>query len=294
MLALKPLRGHRLYRLKKVVRDTCNNGLILPRRMSRVARVTPSAIIIGGQKCGTTSLFDYLSQHDSVLPPIRKEIHFFDLNYRAGLEWYLAHFPPREPLPDGEGAAGDAPITIEASPYYIFHPLVARRVRAHFPDIRLIVMMRNPTDRAYSHYWHERKRGYEKLPLEQALAKEEERLAGEEERMERNPSYDSYAHQHFSYISRGMYLQQLQRWFDCFPMDQFLFIQSERFFSDPRAETSRAIRFLGLRDNDRIRYRAVNAGRYRGMDPKMREYLDTLYRPHNRDLADAIGQPLDW
>src|SRR5947209_2592633 len=115
-------------------------------------RGMPGFLIIGAQRCGTTSLYDDLVKHPSIATASQKEIHFFDLNFQKGIDWYQAQFP-------GLGQKGF--ITGEASPYYIFHPLAPKRILAAAPEIKLIVMLRNPVNRAYSHYQHEIKIGAE-------------------------------------------------------------------------------------------------------------------------------------
>ena len=104
-------------------------------------RRLPDFLIIGAQKCGTSSMFAYLNQHPQMKLPDVKEIHFFDLNYSNGLDWYTSHFPP--------ASLSHRMVTGEASPYYLFHPHVPERVRLHCPDVKLVVMLRNPVDRAY-------------------------------------------------------------------------------------------------------------------------------------------------
>src|SRR5262245_18320944 len=102
----------------------------------------PHFIIIGAQRCGTTSLYNYLIRQLGVIPAAMKEVHFFDLNYQKGNEWYFSQFPE----------LGRDQITGEASPYYIFHPRVPQRIKNLLPSIKLIVLLRNPTNRAFSHY----------------------------------------------------------------------------------------------------------------------------------------------
>ncbi|MFM6205694.1 sulfotransferase domain-containing protein, partial [Planktothrix sp.] len=131
----------------------------------------PHFIIIGVQKGGTNSLYHYLCKHPQIVAATQKEIHFFTLNYEQGLNWYQSQFPPE--------ADGKQILTGEGSPYYLFHPLVPQRLYESFPNTRLIVLLRNPVDRAISHYYWEVKLGYEPLSLEEAIAQEPERLQGE-------------------------------------------------------------------------------------------------------------------
>jgi hypothetical protein len=214
-----------------------------------------------------------------------EEVHYFDLNYHRGLPWYRAHFPRK---------GKDAPIAGDDSPYYLFHPLVPGRVAKDLPSAKLIVLLRNPVDRAYSHYNHEHRRGRETLSFEDAMAKEEERLEGEVERMEADRSYVSYAHQRFSYLTRGRYADQLERWFDLMPRERFLVMQSEDMFRDPRSAFDRTLEFLGLPAMELEGFDVFNPGGYSSMDGHTRERLEDHYRPHNERLFRLLGNEFDW
>ncbi|HEY9295730.1 MAG TPA: sulfotransferase domain-containing protein, partial [Phormidium sp.] len=162
----------------------------------------PDFIIIGAQKCGTTSLYEYLIQHPQILAASKKEVHFFDLNFAKGVDWYRQQFKP----------VSQKSITGEASPYYIFHPLVPQRIYQLFPQVKLIVLLRNPVERAISHYYHEVRLGFEDLGLEDAIAQEPARLEGETAKILADETYYSYNHQHYTYLSRGVYVEQLNNW----------------------------------------------------------------------------------
>ncbi len=116
------------------------------RRLTSGSRRLPDFIILGAQRAGTSSLYYYLSQHPQILPAVRKELHFFDDHYRRGLGWYRSQFPTR-------GARGT--ITGEATPYYLSHPHAPARIQRLLPQARLIVLLRNPVERAISHYFFE-------------------------------------------------------------------------------------------------------------------------------------------
>jgi hypothetical protein len=248
----------------------------------------PSALIIGTQKGGTTFLFDYLVQHPDVLPPLNKEIHYFDLNYAHGVTWYRARFPYSYQL---RGRA----MTLDASPYYLAHPLVPQRVTDLLPGAKLIVLLRNPVDRAFSHYQHEVRGGRESLSFPQAIEREAERLAGEEERLRQESAYYSYNHHRYSYMLRGVYIEQLRRWALHFPRSQLLVLQSERLFRDPAATTVAVQGFLGLRPQRFERYDPSYQGNYeRGMSADLRTRLASYFEPYNRELYQWLGEEFDW
>jgi len=187
----------------------------------------PDFIILGAQKCGTSSLYSYLSYHPQVIPASRKKVHFFDNNFDKGAQWYRKHFPSVVRMVSGEYITG------EASPYYLYHPRVARRISNVVPDAKLIILLRDPVDRAISHYWHEVTYcEAEELPMKEAIEREEKRLEGEEERLLSEKDYYSFKHQHFSYLSRGKYISQIERFREHFDDESILIIKSERFFEE--------------------------------------------------------------
>ncbi len=267
--------------------DIRARGRFLSRLATAHMRTLPDFVMIGGMKCGTTSLFQYLQQHPGVSKAFIEEVHYFDLNYGKGINWYRAHFPMRTGGDEGTLVGDD-------SPYYIFHPLVPQRVAGDLPEVKLIALLRNPMDRAYSHYYHELRRGRETLPFEEALAREEERLEGEVARMEADPDYVSFAHQRHSYVARGRYAEQLARWYELFPRDRLLVLQSEEMFRDPRSVYERVLDHLGLPAVDPPEFGVFNPGSYPEMEAATRRRLEDLFGPLNEDLFKLLGEDFDW
>lgn len=248
----------------------------------------PNCLILGAQKGGTSSLFSDLLQHPDVLGSSRKQVHYFDRHYRQGLDWYRSFFPVP---PGGESR----PIRLEATPYYLYHPAVPERIRATLPDARFIVLLRDPVERAYSHYLHSRERGFEPLGLTEALDAEAGRLAGEEDRLLADPGYASYAHQHQSYQHRGLYARQLACWLALFPADRFLLLKSEDLFERPEAAIRRLLDFLGLEPWPGVKPLALNVNEAKSPIPQaVRERLLDFYRPPNRELRALVGTEFDW
>ena len=259
------------------------------RQLTGRLRGLPSVLIIGTQKGGTTSLFNYMVQHPAVLAPLSKEVHYFDLNYQRGPTWYRARFPYTYQLRTGTS------ITLDASPYYLVHPLVPQRAAQQLPEVKLIALLRDPVDRAFSHYQHEIRGGRESLSFSDAIAAEAERLAGEEERVRDGRNYYSYNHHRYSYLLRGQYIEQLRRWMEHFPRAQLLVLQSEWLFRDPAAASSAVYQFLGLAPHRLQHYKPFLQGRYeREMAPGLRASLAAHFEPYNRQLYQWLGQEYDW
>jgi sulfotransferase family protein len=258
------------------------------RRLTAPMRGLPSALIIGTQKGGTTSLFNYMARHPNVLPPLSKEVHYFDLNYTQGITWYRGQFPYHFRLRDGA-------MSLDASPYYMFHPLVPERVARLLPQVKLIALLRNPIERALSHYQHEVRAGRESLSFPEAIDQEATRLAGEEERLLSDPGYYSWNHHRYSYAARGLYLEQLRRWLQHFPRSQLLVMQSEWLFRDPAAASAVVYEFLGLPPHRLGRYRPFLEGNYeRAMPAALRKRLADYFDPHNQALFQLLGEQFDW
>jgi hypothetical protein len=256
-------------------------------------RVLPDFLIIGTQRGGTTSLYKYLVQHPNLSRALTKELRFFDLNYQRGLPWYRSRFPSRRRREMSERRGAELMVG-EASPDYLFHPLAAARVAHDLPHAKLIVLLRNPIDRAFSHYWHQFKRGHETLTFDQAVAAEPDRLAGELDRILADPSYVSYERHHHSYLARGIYVDQLAAWMELIPRDRFLIERSEDLFQDPRAVFKRALEFLGLPDHDLTEYETFNAFSSGQMELALRARLVEYFRPHNQRLEAMLGRALGW
>ena len=153
---------------------------------------------------------------------------------------------------------------------------------------------RHPVDRAFSHYWHQVKRGHERLTFDQAVAAEEGRLAGELERMLADPAYVSYERHHHSYLERGVYVDQLSTWLGLIPRDRFLIEPSEELFATPSVVFKRVLSFLDLPDFEPPAYEAFNAFGSGEMEPALRARLVEHFRPHNRRLYDLLGRDFGW
>jgi hypothetical protein len=186
-------------------------------------------------------------------------------------------------------------VTGEATTHYLSHPAVPPRVAAMLPDVRLIAILRDPVERAYSHYQLAVRNGREPLSFEQALEAEDERLAGEEQRLLDDPGYASEAYNLQCYRTRGLYLDQLERWWAAFPPQRLLVLRSEDMFDDPAAVYARASAFLGLEpDPRRDRFEARNRVSYASMPAAARDALRSFYAEPNRRLERRLGREMHW
>jgi hypothetical protein len=258
-------------------------GLLAPRH------ALPHFLILGAQRSGTTTLYKWIMQHPQIRPGTMKEIHFFDQNYQNGVSWYRLHFPLRSKL-------GSDRITGESTPYYLFHPRAPERIRHVLPDVKMIALLRNPVERAVSHYFREVHLGHEDRPIEEALRLEESRLQPELEKMQKDEFYFSEIHHQKSYKTRGLYAEQLKRYFDLFERRQLLVLSSEEYFADPAKALHVLFSFL-----------EINAGflppklvpqETTGRDPTVPDavykQLQDYFEPRNEILFQLLGRNLGW
>jgi hypothetical protein len=250
----------------------------------RDARALPDALIIGAMKSGTSSLHYYLTQQRQVIAPLRKEVHYFDLNFGRGESWYRANF----------GREGQAGVNIDSSPYYLFHPLAPQRAHALVAHAKLIVLLRDPVRRAYSHYWHERDKGREPLAFEDAIAAEPDRIVRAHERLARGEIERSAAHQYFSYLARGRYAEQLERWLQFYPREQLLVLRFEDLARDPLLMTNEALAYVGLSPMSGAKLEPRHTRKYPPLDPATAERLRDYFVPHDAALAKILGRPVRW
>jgi len=263
------------------------------RLLTASQRALPDYIVIGGQKCGTTSLHDYIKQHSNIVPPFKKDSSFFDANYFRGFPWYQAHFPLQSKM-DALRAGGARFITGEVTTTYMFHPLAAERAAKHLSDVKFIALLRNPAIRAYSQYQHMKRTGRETVSFREAIEKEDERLDGILERVEKGDDEAHMIFRNFAYKSRGRYAEQLQRWFQRFPRDRFLILKSEDLFTDPKQFCKTVYDFLGLPDFKLEKYENANPGRYSEADTRIIRELEEYFAPYNQELYDLVGINFGW
>jgi hypothetical protein len=236
------------------------------RRATSRVRKLPDFIIIGAQRSGTSTLYEHIIRHPNVRSAFRKEVHYFDRHYERGLAWYRAWFPVH-------GFTG------EASPSYLFVPEIPERVVAILPRVKLIAILRNPIDRAYSAYNRNVRLRRETRPFSEAIAG--------------GPTLP------FKYLERGRYAEQLECWFKYYEREQLLVLSAEKFFADAPSVLGEVFKFLGLPswDGDETVKNWVAKQynySYDDMDAAMRAKLADYFRPHNERLHRLLGEKFGW
>ncbi len=238
-------------------------------------------LVLGAQKGGTTTLHAHLQAVPSIVLPACKEIHYFSLHADRPAAWYWEHF---------SGAQSDQ-LCADITPYYLFHPAAPERIRALLPEARLVVLLRDPVERALSQYFHACRLGFETLPLPEALEQEPTRLAGAERILAR-PGAQHFSHQKHSYVSRSCYGPQLQRYLELFPAEQLLVLRSEDLFAGSAQFWRRLEHFLGVELAPAAAMaQRVNAGRgeAQAVEPQVRSRLEELLAPTRVAMARDYG-----
>ena len=253
-------------------------------RATARGRPLPDFLVIGAQKAGTTALYAYLRWHPGITGPSWKEVSFFDRHWWRGESWYRGHFPLRS----GGRLVG------EASPSYLFHPLAPERARAVVPNARLVALLRDPVDRAYSQYQHEVALGREPLSFEEALGSEEERTRGEVERLVADPRAFSRAWWDHTYAARGLYAEQLERWLAVFPQEQLLVVTTDELGERPAEAYASILEHLGAPAHRLDDYPRVFDRDYAPMRAETRTALEARFAEPNRRLEALLGRKLGW
>ena len=271
-------------RLPEPVRTLPRAAIWTYGRLTSSVRPLPSALIVGAQKAGTTALYAWLRRHPAVAGPSWKEVNYFDRRYAKGERWYRGNFP----------RARRAAAVLEASTGYLLHPLAPERVQALVPDVRIVALVRDPVARAYSHYQHEVALRREPLSFEEALDREEERMRGELDRMLADPEYFSYAWWNYTYLARGRYAEQLERWLAVFPSEQILVVHSRDLATDPAGSYASVLAHIGAPVHELDEYPRMYGRDYGAMDPATRARLGEYFAEPNRRLHELIGRELEW
>ena len=270
-------------------------------RITAGSRILPSFLICGGQRCGTTSLYRALAGHPVVMKAVlHKGVHYFDTSYERGMGWYRAHFPLTRSADKISERYGVGAQTFESSPYYMYHPQAAARIARDLPHAKLLVLVRDPVERAYSQHHHEVARGFEtERDFGAALALERARLHKQEEKLAEDPEYYSFSHQHHAYRARGEYVRYLRRMADEVGRDRIHVVDSGAFFRDPQPVYEQVLDFLQLPNQAElgVPYPAFERHNARPRSPlrdEVRAELTAHSAPFDADLARWLGRPLSW
>lgn len=245
----------------------------------------PKWLVIGAMKAGTTSIYGYLTASNLVPLARKKEVDFFNKHWYAGIEWYSQQFQ-LSARPIGE-----------ASPLYIQNPKVPKRIKEICPGVKMIAILRNPVERAFSHYMMQWQHvGYEIYSFDYAVRNEHELCTQTPSRTwweipDYNMDWTAFA-----YKRLGQYSEQLEWFYKEFPREQILVLQFEDLVDNPKRNLEKIHEHLGLNAEPNLRFwRKLNRGKYdREMKPETREYLKEHFEPWNERLYNLLGVDYHW
>jgi hypothetical protein len=249
-------------------------------------RMRPALIIIGAQKAGTTTLFDLLSLHPRIIPPMEKEVSFFnsDQRYGEGMSRYYKRFP-KKPVAPGPM------ITLEASPDYFYSPTAAERITKHLPDVLCAAVLRDPVARTYS-AWnmyaqfkdHQR---YAHLHDPRSFAEAvEEELAGKLDIPARR------------YVANSVYAPQLARFVNHLGRDRVQVYGFKDLVRDPQTLVNDLLRRMGLpalpSDHPAFRTWSNRRAYTTNLDPQLVQKLRAVFAPDQQSLRALLGELPDY
>ena len=259
--------------------------------LSSPLRVLPECFIIGVVRSGTTSLYHYLGQHPCIGPSAYDEIGYFDENYHLGINWYKSLFPTkftRDKIIKKHGKF----LTYDVTPFYIYNPLVTRRIFESFPQAKIISNLRNPIDRAYSNYIIMLQDGDTTKTFEEIVKMEMDKIDKSKSKL----NDESYIVDTFyeNLLARGFYANQLEVWFEKFQKNQLLMISTEDLAQKTDQVLTKVFEFLDLPYFKIRDFTKQNKREYPLMKDETRKLLIEFYKPHNEKLYGLINQHFDW
>lgn len=268
-------------------------------------RPPPDFLLIGAKRGGTTSAYFHVLTHPHVLHlfpsatllPKRRDTkgtHFFSTEYDRGTRWYYSHFPSRARRAAALASTGAAHVAGEASPYYLFHPLAAQRAAAEVPDAKLLVALRDPVERTWSHFREQTRNGIETLSFEEALEAEPGRLGDDAQRLLTDPAFVSRAHEHQSYATQSAYAASLRRWLEHYPRERVHVWASEDYYADADATVRGICRFLGLPDRALPAIAPLNPAPRSGMREETRQALRARFADDVEEVQELLGRRMPW
>ncbi len=257
-------------------------------------RPLPDFLIVGTKRSGSTSLFRYLETHRQIAPlfptsrlPMMREnqkgVHYFDSNYHHGPSWYQGHFLTSSARRRHAQLAG------EASPYYLFHPLAAQRASELLPRAKIIVMLREPVERTFSHWSEQTRNGVETLSFEAALAAEQHRVGDDQQRLLAGEIGRSFPHEQQSYAAQSHYWPSLQRWLGLYGRDAVLILRSEDFYQTTQLVFDQVTSFLDIEQQNLTNVEPWNAAPKSAVADAIRAQLVDRFAPDMAHLEREVG-----
>ena len=256
-------------------------------------RVIPDFLVIGAKRCGTTSLYQHLSEHPCISRSPRDNIGFFNENYHLGINWYKSLFPTVFYKKKMESKNKHC-LFFDVTSTYMEEELTAKNVYEVNPNQKIIVILRNPVDRAYSHYHVNVKEKSEKRSFEDAIFEEMNRIKSERIIQNKNKNLRVFTPNNIHYLKKGFYALQLKSWFKIFPREQILVLSTEEFQEDQNLIYKKIFDFLNIPNMKIKNTEKMEKGNYIPMKDETRKLLLDYFRQYNYELFELINNEFDW
>lgn len=266
------------------------------RTVTSSLRTFPDFILTGFEKCGTKSLFSYVTQHPNIGIAARRGKYFFDVNYWRGIGWYKAHFPTLNEKNNLKKQNGAYCVGEYTARYMMYYP-TAQRIKELIPNVKLIVLLRNPATGVYSQYHFKKMLGFEKMSFDEAIADEQKRLENWKFMVKNDLlRRENYAATNTPYLSLRKYAKHLKEWFNIIPQKQFLFLQTEKMSNESQIQdtVNKVFSFLGLPEHNIKDFARKNVNKYEKMSSETRDFLIDFYKPYNEELEKQLNMKFNW
>ena len=254
-------------------------------------RVIPDFLVIGAKRCGTTSLYQHLPEHPCISKSPHDNMGFFNDNFHLGVNWYKSFFPTTFTRKKIKSKFGNF-LAFDVTTKYMEEESTANNVYQTKPNMKIIIILRNPVDRAYSQYHLSVRQTAERRSFEDVVEENMNRLNKEShEHYGRKPKFSVEEDNH---LKKGLYALQLRYWLKIFPRENILIVSTEEFESNQQIIYNKIFEFLNISKFEVKNTKKMEKGNYPPMKSETRNLLLDYFRPHNHELFELINMEFDW
>ncbi len=254
-------------------------------------RVIPDFLVIGAKRCGTTSLYQHLPEHPCISKSPYDNMGFFNDNFHLGINWYKSFFPTIFTRNKIKSKFGNC-LTFDVTTTYMEEESTANNVYQTKPNMKIIVILRNPVDRAYSQYHLNVREKVEKRSFEEVIEENMNRL--DKESHERHEIKPQFLAEKNNYLKKGLYAQQLRHWLKIFPRKNILIMSTDEFESNQQTIYNKIFGFLNICQFEIKNTEKMEKGNYTPMESETRSLLLDYFRSYNNELFKLIDKKFDW
>ena len=254
-------------------------------------RVIPDFLVIGAKRCGTTSLYQHLPEHPCISKSPHDNMGFFNDNFHLGVNWYKSFFPTTFTRKKIKSKFGNF-LAFDVTTKYMEEESTANNVYQTKPNMKIIIILRNPVDRAYSQYHLSVRQTAERRSFEDVVEENMNRLNKEShEHYKIKPKFSA---KEDNYLKKGLYALQLRYWLKIFPRENILIVSTEEFESNQQIIYNKIFEFLNISKFEVKNTKKMEKGNYPPRKSETRNLLLDYFRSHNHELFELINIKFDW